>query len=458
MKTKVNITFLGAAGTVTGSKFLLEIEGLKILVDCGMFQGLKELRLLNWKKLPINESEVDYVLLTHGHMDHVGYLPKLVKSGFSGQILGTKPTLSIASIVLRDSAKIQEEDAARANKEGYSIHEPAEPLYDLIDTEKSLKLFNYVDEGEWIQLSDKLKVRFNYVGHILGATYIELDYNGKIISFSGDVGRNDDFILFPPKKINSTDVLLIESTYGDRIHPIESVEDRLITIINETVKKKGTLIIPSFAVERAQTLMLLLWRLREQGKIPFIPLVLDSPMGNNVLDLFIEFHQWHKLSMQDAIKMKSSFEIIEDYKETWDVINKKTSKVIIAGSGMVSGGRVLTYLKNYINHPENTVLISGFQAKGTRGRALVEGTHEIKIFGKYYTVKAKIEELRSLSGHADQKELLEWMGQLKSKPSNVFIVHGEKQAADSFRVKLKTVMGIDAVIPKMDEKIVLNFN
>jgi len=455
MKTNLNITFLGAAGTVTGSKYLLEITGLKILVDCGMFQGLKELRLLNWEKLPINESEVDFVLLTHGHMDHVGYIPKFVKSGFNGEILGTKPTLAIASIVLRDSAKIQEEDAERANKEGFSIHEKAEPLYDLIDTERAIKKFNFIDEGVWIFLNENVQVRFNNVGHILGATYIEIKVNEKVITFSGDVGRDNDLMLFSPKKPLHSDILFIESTYGDRLHSRENVEEKLASIINETIHNHGNVIIPSFAVERAQTLMLLLWKLREKGDIPYIPLVLDSPMGGNVLDLFIEFHEWHKLSMNDALKMKQAFQVVEDFSETWEVINKKTPKVIVAGSGMVSGGRVLTYLKNYISQPENTVLISGFQAEGTRGRALLEGAHEIKIFGKYYPVKANIEELRSLSGHADQQELLEWISNLDSKPSHVFIVHGERQASDTFRVKLKTEIGINAFIPRLNEKIEL---
>lgn len=453
MNGSVKVTFLGAAGTVTGSKYLLEVEGIKIMIDCGLFQGLKDLRLLNWNGLPIQASEVDYVLLTHGHMDHVGYLPKFVNSGFRGPVLATKPTLSVASIILRDSAKIQEEDAERANQEGFSKHDIAKPLYDMIDAEKAIKLFEYVDENEWYELKEDIKVKFNYVGHIIGATYIELEINQKRFVFSGDVGRVDDFILFPPKQPRKADFLFIESTYGDRIHLKEDVKNRLIEIIKKTVDLNGNIIIPSFAVERAQTLMLLLFELREEGKIPFIPLILDSPMGEKVLDLFIEYHSWHKLTMDEAIRLKKSFQVVESYKETWDVINKKTSKVIIAGSGMISGGRVLTYLMNYIHKQVNTVLISGFQAEGTRGRALIEGVQELKIFGKYYPVRARIEQLHSLSGHADQEELLNWISELETQPKQVYIIHGEQQASEVFKTKLKEEKNIDCLIPKLYETI-----
>lgn len=453
MKGSVKVTFLGAVGTVTGSKYLLELDDLKIMIDCGLFQGLKGLRLLNWNELPIKASEVDYVLLTHGHMDHVGYLPKFVNSGFKGPVLATKPTLSVASIILRDSAKIQEEDAERANKEGFSKHEIAKPLYDMIDAEKAIKLFEYVEENEWYELKEDIKIRFNYVGHIIGATYIELEVNQKRFVFSGDVGRVDDFILFPPKQPNIADFLFIESTYGDRVHPKEGVKDKLIAIIKETINLNGNIIIPSFAVERAQTFMLLLFELREEGKIPFIPLILDSPMGEKVLDLFIEYHSWHKLTMDEAIRLKKSFQVVESYKETWDVINKQTSKVIISGSGMISGGRVLTYLMNYIYKQENTVLISGFQAEGTRGRALIEGAKELKIFGKYYPVHARIEQLHSLSGHADQEELLNWISELESQPKQIYIIHGEQQASEIFKTKLKEQKNIDSIVPILNETI-----
>jgi len=456
----IDIHFLGAAGTVTGSKYLIKTGAHKILVDCGLFQGIKKLRLLNWDYLPVNIEEIDTVLLTHGHMDHTGYLPRLVKMGFNGTIQGTAPTLDIAEIILRDSAKIQEEEAAKANKEGYSKHHPAEPLYDLKDAENALTHFSSVPEGEWLELYEGIKARFNYIGHIIGATFIELEIYGKRLVFSGDIGRPSDRLMRAPKKPESADVLFIESTYGDRLHPKENLDKKLKEIILHTVEKGGSLIIPSFAVERTQTLMYVLWQLRKNKEIPSIPMIMDSPMGANVLEVFKKHKDWHKLSMEDCIAMCNSFRIVREYRETWEVINDKRSKIIIAGSGMVSGGRVLTYLQEYVGLPETSVLIAGFQAEGTRGRALLEGTHEIKIYGHYYPVKAEIFDLESLSAHADQQELLDWISDIKNTPEKIFIVHGEVHAADAFRVKVKDTYQWECTIPELYdiERIVLKPN
>jgi len=451
MENFVKINFLGASGVVTGSKFLIETSEKNIMIDCGLFQGLKELRDLNWNDLPIDAANIDVVLLTHGHLDHVGYLPRLVMQGFCGAIIGTAPTLAIAEIILNDSAKIYEEEAEKANKEKYTKHDPALPLYTKEQAGKAIMLFQVEIENKWIYLSEHISYRFNYNGHILGATFIELDINGKRFVFSGDIGRCDDFLLEDPKRPEWADFLFIESTYGNKLHPKEDVTEVLASIINESISSKGNLIIPSFAVERLQTLMYIFWKLYQKNKIPNIPIFVDSPMGNNVLEIFKRFPKWHRLSTSDYKNMCDHINIIESYKETWETIDNKRSKIIIAGSGMVTGGRVLTYLQQLIDEPSTTVLLVGYQAEGTRGRQLQDGAHEIKFFGKYFPVKAKIKSVESLSAHADQQELINWMGKIKNIPEKVFLIHGEPTALDGFRVKIKDTYNWNVSIPKLND-------
>ena len=448
MADSCKIHFLGAAETVTGSKYLLEFPGTNILVDCGMFQGVKKLRELNWQYLPVDANAIDLVVLTHGHMDHTGFLPRLLKMGYRGPIWGTAPTLDIAEIILRDSAKIQEEDAQRANKKGYSKHQPAKPLYTTKDVEKTLSFFTDKPEGSWIEIDGSIRLRFQYNGHILGSTFIEIDALGRRFVFSGDVGRINDPLLRDPKIPKNADILLLESTYGDRMHPSEE-ESKFQNIINKTVQKNGTLIIPSFAVERAQLLMYLLWQLHKKGQIPDIPIILDSPMGADVLQLFHRHPDWHKLSESECNKMCKLVRVVRSFKETWDIIDDDRSKIIIAGSGMVGGGRVLTYLQQYIGKAETTVMLAGFQAEGTRGRQLLEGCSEIKFFGKYHPVKARVECLESLSAHADQQGLIDWASEIIEAPSKTFLVHGEPQATDMMRVKLRDTLGWDTEVPEL---------
>ncbi|HMB65120.1 MAG TPA: MBL fold metallo-hydrolase [Eudoraea sp.] len=447
----MKIHFLGASGTVTGSKFYLETPDGNLMVDCGMFQGLKQLRELNWKPLAVDASGIDYVLLTHGHLDHTGYLPRLVKEGFKGKIIGTSPTLAITRIILLDSAKIHEEEAVQANEEGYGKHHPALPFYTVREAEQAIALFCCEEKEKWISLSERIRFRFRYNGHIIGATFIELEIFGKMFVFSGDVGREEDSLLPPPERPEWADFLFVESTYGNKLHPKEDVENKVISLVSRTISEKGILIIPSFAVERLQSLMYLLWQLYKKNKIPNIPVFVDSPMGNNVLSVFEKFPEWHQLPMKEYHAMCSHFNIISSYADTWKTIDDPRPKIVIAGSGMVTGGRVLTYLKQLIDIPSTTVLLVGYQAEGTRGRLLLEGTHELKLFGKYHPVRAEIQHLESLSAHADQQELLHWMKDIKNIPEKVFLIHGEPSALNAFRVKLRDLYGWHIDIPKLGD-------
>lgn len=455
MKKHVKISFLGASGVVTGSKFLIETTEKSILVDCGMFQGLKELRELNWENLPIDVAAIDLVLLTHGHLDHVGYIPRLLQQGFKGKIIGTKPTLIIAEIILRDSAKIHEEEAEKANREKYTKHSPALPFFTIEEAEKSIDHFSSKEEGKWWELSENINCRFQYNGHIIGSTFIELEINGKRFVFSGDIGRQNDYLLEAPKKPEWADFLFIESTYGNKNHPKKDIENLLINLVKEAIYNKGNIIIPSFAVERLQVLMFILWSLYKKNKIPNIPIFIDSPMGNNVIEVFKQFPKWHKLTNAEYNSMCRHVNIIQSYGETWETIDDPRSKIIIAGSGMVTGGRVLTYLQQLIDLPNTFVLLAGYQAEGTRGRQLQDGAHEIRFFGKYYPVNGTIISIESLSAHADQKDLLNWMNQIKNIPENIFLVHGETTALEVFKEKIKEEYNWNAFIPKLFDSVIV---
>ncbi len=452
---KITVHFLGAAGTVTGSKFLIEAMGLRIMVDCGMFQGVKALRELNWQYLPVDAATIDMVLLTHGHMDHSGWLPRLVRMGFKGKVLGTRPTLQIAEVILRDSAKIQMEDAARANREAFTKHQPAEPLYDMDDVDLTVKRFKAVHVKQEERISDGITARFISNGHIIGSTFIELTIGGKTLVFSGDIGRNDDVLLHRPERPNKADVLFIESTYGDRVHPLEDTKDRLRELITTTVAQGGTVMIPSFAVERTQTLMFLLWQLRKERALPDVPLIMDSPMGSSVLDVFRGNPEWHKLSYKECEEMCRQFDIVHEYRETLEHVADGRPKVVVAGSGMVTGGRVLAYMEKHLSRPESLIILAGYQAEGTRGRQLLDGAQEIKFHGDYHQVRCKVEHLVGLSAHADREELLDWMSGLESAPQQVFVIHGENQAADMLRLKIKERFGYEVSVPMLHDIVEL---
>ena len=456
MKDKMTIKFLGATGTVTGSKYLLETGSKKLLVDCGLFQGLKELRLLNWEQPEYDPATIDAVVLTHGHLDHTGYLARLVKLGFKGRIYGSAPTLNIAEIILKDSAKIQEEEASRANKENYSKHSPAEAFYDLKDVENTINLFTPVTEGGWHVIENDFKVRWQYNGHIIGSTFIEVETNHKRVVFSGDIGRKIDLLLYPPKKPKKATVLLIESTYGGRIHPEEeTIIPALERIITETVNRGGSLFIPSFAVERTQLMMLMIWRLLKEKRIPKIPMVMDSPMGANVLDLFHSSRDWHKLKPDECDEMCSHFEVVSNYRVTLAMREDNKSKIVIAGSGMMTGGRILNYMETRSGNDKDTLLFVGYQAEGTRGRKLLEGAKEIKVYGKWLPFKMHIEQIEGLSAHGDQNDLIDWLSEIKEKPDRVFIIHGETEQAEALSRALKDKKGWSSQLPKLNQTITL---
>jgi metallo-beta-lactamase family protein len=451
----VSIQFLGAAGTVTGSKHLLKTPDKNILVDCGLFQGIKSLRLKNWEPLAVDTGDIDLIILTHAHLDHCGYLPLLVKNGYKGKILMTSPTLDLTKIILRDSAKIQEEDAERANRKGFSKHNPAMALYTLPDTEKTISQFDSIEVDTWEKVSENIRFRFIKNGHILGSAYIEFDCYGKKIIFSGDLGRSNSDLMYPPQTADGCDYLVMESTYGDRLHPAVSAKIELADVINECIRSKGNLLIPSFAVGRAQELMMLINQLKKEIKIPDVPVIMDSPMGAVATTAYLTHRDWHKLTAAQCEDMFKQIKIITDFDETRGTIADPHIKIVIAASGMLTGGRVLEYLTHYVSDPRNTILLVGYQAEGTRGRALRSHVHEVKVFGKYYPVRATIKEISGLSAHADQGEMLSWLKAMTEKPQKIYLVHGEQPVREAFSLKISDEIGVKPYLPVQNEEMIL---
>lgn len=389
-------------------------------------------------------------------MDHCGWLPRLVMQGFEGEIYCTSPTKSISQLILLDAAKIQEEEAEKANQGRYSKHIPAKPLYTVEDAQKVLPYFRVIQPEIQVHLDAEITTRFFYAGHILGACSIELKLEGKTLVFSGDIGRDDDDLLFPPIKPQIGNYIFLESTYGDRLHPNTIPIEDLETCINETIARGGNVIIPSFAVERAQAIMYLIWKLKQEGRIPEVPYIIDTPMGIKVIDLFTENKKWHKLKLEEFNAMCSMFDLVTDFEETIQTVFDERPKVIIAASGMVTGGRVLTYMERNIVDEKNTVMIVGFQAEGTKGRKLIEGVKEIKIYGRYYPVKAQIVELEGLSAHGDQEDLLQWLSEINPKPERIFLVHGEPKALVALKKKIEERYSVYCEVPYIGQIFEIN--
>lgn len=450
------LTFLGAAGTVTGSKTLLETQGAKILVDCGLFQGLKSLRSLNWSPFPIDPKEIDAIVLTHAHLDHCGYIPVLVKNGFHGPIYCTRATKDLTEIILKDSAKIQEEDAERANTHSYSKHKKAVPLYTQKDVHMSMNQFSTHDYSEWVIINNDVKFVFENNGHILGSAFVHMRVFEKTVVFSGDIGQSKPMLMYPPKKIPQADYIIMESTYGDRLHAKTDVKEDLLEVIEETYEKKGILMIPSFAVERTQEIIYLLYQLRLEGKMPNIPVYLDSPMGINATSVYENYRELQSISREDIHHMYEDVRFVSDYMMSKSVCLDKKPKIVIAGSGMVEGGRIIHYLNNHAGEKKNTLLFVGFQGEGTRGRALLNGSTEIKFFGKYHQVKCAVRSISSLSAHGDQEDMLNWLRNCKTAPKKIFLNHGEQHQAEAFCVKIKTELRWNATVPKMNQAFELS--
>jgi metallo-beta-lactamase family protein len=452
----MKLTFFGGAETVTGSKILFEAGFNKILIDCGLFQGLKELREKNWEKLPLNLNDINAVFLTHAHLDHTGYIPILVRDGFKGNIYCTAPTRDLSEIILLDSAKIQEEDAKRANIHGYTKHKPAKPLYNVNDAKAAMSQFKVLALNQWHWLNNEIKFKFLNSGHILGSAFVIIEYLGKQIVFSGDIGRSSPILLPRYDYIDRADYLVVESTYGNRIHKEILIEEKLLEYINLTFKKKGILIIPTFSVERAQEIIYLLSILKRKKTLPNIPIYLDSPMGVNATDVYLKYNNDHKLTSQDIHSMLTTVQLISDVDASKIIVHDPFPKIVLAGSGMLTGGRVLHYLDKYIEDEKNTVLIVGFQAEGTRGRALLSGDSEIKFFGKYHQIKADIFKINDFSGHADQSELIDWLKHFKIPPKLTFINHGEPHQSQAFKTKIRTMLNWKCTVAKLNNEYYLD--
>ena len=455
------LTFYGATGTTTGSRFLLELHGRKILVDCGMFQGRKANRLKNWDEFPVQPSEIDRILLTHAHIDHTGYLPRLCKEGFSGPVHCTDATHDLCEILLKDSAKIQEEDAYWANKKGYSKHKPAQPLYTVKDAEKTLSFFAPLHYGEGFYIDDTARFKFKDAGHILGSALIDIktgdNKRSKKILFSGDIGRPDKQLLRDPVQVFSVDYLILESTYGDRLHDEVSQVDELARVIQESVKRGGVLVIPSFAVGRTQTLLYLIRELEAQGKIPSLPVYVDSPMAIDVTDIFrkriSDFDITSRVLTLKGVEIfrPRQLRLCDTREQSKAINNRESQAIIISSSGMVTGGRILHHMMQRLPQRENTILFIGYQASGTRGRTILEGQPSVKIHGHQIPVNAKVEKISGFSGHADYNEILAWLMGFDRPPEKTFIVHGEPEASTSLAERIREKLGWEVVIPEFGE-------
>jgi len=450
-----HLVFLGATDTVTGSKTLVELEGKRVLVDCGLFQGVKELRLRNWESLGLPATSIDAVVLTHAHIDHSGYLPRLYRDGFRGPVFCSPGTRDLLQVLLPDSGHLQEEQARFANKRGASRHRPALPLYSQREAEESLGQLRPVPFGTDFAVVPGVQARLSRAGHIIGASSVRLELAGRSLTFSGDVGRLHDPLMQPPEPLADTDVLVVESTYGDRRHPQADPVDELAKVLDETFARGGVVIVPAFAVGRAQHLLYCVAQLRRSGRLRDVPVYLDSPMAIEATRIFVDNADDHRLSAAQSEEMCRAARYAHTPEESKAIDASSGPMLIISASGMATGGRVLHHLRRFMPDPRNTVLLVGFQSAGTRGRALLDGAEELKIHGDYIQVGARIATISGLSAHADWAELVEWLATSGLRPERVFVNHGEPAAADAFRRRLSDRFGWSVTLPHLGERFEL---
>lgn len=452
----MKIKFLGAAGTVTGSKYLLESNsGQRILIDCGLFQGLKQLRLRNWEKFSIDPKSISAMILTHAHLDHSGYIPKLVKEGFSNEIFCTPPTRALAEILLEDSAQLKEEEAEYANRKNFSKHHPALPLYTDEDVQKSLKLFRSKNLKEEFSIGD-FKIKFYEAGHIIGAVSALIEADDVRILFSGDLGRSNDLLIDPPAHPPVTDYIVMESTYGDRSHPNIDPIEAMKELIQSTIEKQSVLLIASFAVGRAQTMIYSIFKVFEKYPNLRMPVFVNSPMAESATRIAQQFINEQKLDKSTSQRMYEIATFIADVNESKELNKQSGPMIIISASGMLTGGRILHHLQAFGDDPNNTIVLAGFQAAGTRGAALARGERLIKFFGYYHDIEAQVKQFDFLSAHADQQELLEWLKSASSRPKKVFLSHGEPEAADTLRRKIEEELNLVVKVAEDGEEILLS--
>lgn len=454
---------MGGTGTVTGSRFLLDIGDFRLLFDCGLFQGLKELRLRNWEVCPVDPATIHAVVISHAHIDHTGYLPKLVKEGFKGPVYCTEPTSDLMELMLLDSAKLQEEEAAYAAKQRYSKHENPLPLYTTQDAQKVFSLLREFSFDVKIKIHENVEIIFRAAGHLLGAAITEVfikgDNQSKKIVFSGDLGRTHDAILNSPSPVQDADVLFIESTYGNKDNPNGNPATELQQIINETFNNGGVLLIPAFAVGRTQTLLHHLHVLMDEDKVPDIPVYIDSPMATSATYLYYKFPKYHKVKISQsefARQLETNMLVfVKNSKHSKSLNEIKRNAIIISSSGMMTGGRILHHLYHRLRNPQDTILIAGYQAEGTRGRRLQDGEPTIRIFGEEVPVNCKIKTMSAFSGHADREELFTWMGNFKKPPKITFTIHGENPDLGAYAQAIRDRMKWNVISPEYLQSVEL---
>ena len=451
----ITLRFLGAVDTVTGSRYLVEADGRRVLVDCGLFQGPKKLRERNWRDPAFDPRQLDAIVLTHAHIDHSGYLPRLCNEGYTGPVYCTRATRDLLALLLPDCGHLQEEEALHANRGGYAHHHPALPLYTREDAERCLAQLEPVAFHETFSPAPGVQVRMSRAGHILGAACVHLEARGTAIAFTGDVGRPHDPIMRAPEPLPAAPYVVVESTYGDRAHPAIDVEDTLARIITEAVERRGVVVVPAFAVGRAQHLLHILARLRAANRIPACPVHLDSPMAIDATQLFVRNRDDHALTEGECAALGRLPAYAHTADDSKAIDRSDGPMIVISASGMATGGRVLHHLARFLPDERATVLFVGYQAAGTRGRSLTDGAKEVKLLGGYVPVRAHIEQIDALSAHADHVELIEWLRGSQLSPKRVFVTHGEPSAADALRRRLRETFGWEASVPDVDATVEL---